>query len=430
MLKKILGTFGTRIFCALLSFALVILNARCFGREGVGCIGLFVLGISILQILTSFVGGPSLVYLFPRHDRFQLIFLSVTTSTLVNVCGSAFLLFFNKVPQEYASALYVASVCFSLYYVNTMILLSTERIRLYNLLAVLQVGLLALLLLFQLFVLKRQGTRCYTDAYALTFLLMAILSFCLVGKEFRWGHFRGMGLLLKKMLSYGFVIQVANLSQLFNYRLSYYVVDGCLGRSALGLFETGNKLSESVWLLPKSVSTVQYARISNAGDDRAYARKVTLAFFKVTLLCSLLLSLCLLCIPAAWIAAVFGCAFAAVKPLMYVLAAGIVIFSGNIILSHYFSGLGNYKVNTVASLIGLAVTVALLLPMAFFRPFSGMMPFLQSICCVNVCSYTASFLYTLYRFRKDSGAVWKDFLPEKEDVRRMKEEIRKMLYRP
>lgn len=426
MLKKILGTFGTRVCCALISFGLLIFNSRQFGPEGVGNIDLFILGVSILQILTSFFGGSSLVYMLPRHDRFQLLFLSYFFGIAVNGLGSVLMIHFKLVPSEYLGQLLLASVCFSLYAVNTSVMLSEERIRLYNLFVLSPWLLLVLSLWIQMYFFHYRDVGCYMNAYTGSYAVLAVLSFCFMRNAPGKHSLKGMGNVLRKMISYGFAIQVANLSQLLNYRLSYYVVDRSMGRAPLGLYGTNTKLCESVWLLPKSVATIQYARISNAGNDRLYAKKVTLAFFKLTLFFSLCCTLLLVLFPAPWIAAVFGSKFAAIKPLMWVSAFGIVLLSGNVILSHYFAGTGNYKVNTTASLLGLGISLLFLIPIYCLQPGSIRFSFSQWVCLATVCSYAGSFSYTLYRFCKETGATWSDFLYRKEDRLRFQEEIHRI----
>jgi O-antigen/teichoic acid export membrane protein len=76
-------------------------------------------------------------------------------------------------------------------------------------------------------------------------------------KKVTFQGFSGMFSLLKKMLKYGFVIQIANLAQLLNGRLSIYVIDFLAGRKSVGLYNFGTKFSEAIWLIPQSISSVQ-----------------------------------------------------------------------------------------------------------------------------------------------------------------------------
>ena len=64
-----------------------------------------------------------------------------------------------------------------------------------------------------------------------------------------------MGSLLAEMLKLGFWTQIANLTQLLTYRLNYYLIEGFVGRKSLGLYELGTRISEAVWIFPKSIST-------------------------------------------------------------------------------------------------------------------------------------------------------------------------------
>ena len=105
MLKKIFGTVFVRFVCSVIAFVLTIINAKFFQSEGVGTISLFVLGISLLQIFTSFFGSATLVYMLPKHDPFQLIFITYVASFVVNLIGSIIMLsfidLFVKIQKDY-----------------------------------------------------------------------------------------------------------------------------------------------------------------------------------------------------------------------------------------------------------------------------------------------------------------------------------------
>ena len=421
MLKKVLGTFVTRIICSLLTFVIVVLNSNFFGADGVGTIGLFILNVTILQILSSFVGGPSLVYMLPRHNNFQLIVLSYLFSILTNCLGTFILYVTNFISVEFVWHLFVTALFFTFYYINSLVLLSKENIKIYNFLALLQICLHLGILLFFIFVLNMKTVSSYIYAYGISYFISFIISSFFVLKKITIGNFDNLFSLFKKMFKYGVVIQSANLAQLLNYRLSYYIIEFLVGRKPLGLFDLGTKLSEAIWIFPKSISTVQYARISNCKDNNFYAKKITLAFLKITVIFALIATIILLCIPAQWLGWIFGNEFIESKPVFYALGFGIVMLSGNIILANYFSGLGKYRINTIGSIIGLIVTGTLSILLIFtHKQFSTMnIIFLAGI--ISSLSYSASLIYSFIRFKKDTNLKIKEIIITRQDISMAKE---------
>ena len=59
MLKKILGTIGSRYLIAFLNLALIFINAKVLGIEGVGMIGLIVASVNIAVIYPPAIGWIS-----------------------------------------------------------------------------------------------------------------------------------------------------------------------------------------------------------------------------------------------------------------------------------------------------------------------------------------------------------------------------------
>jgi len=72
MVNKVLGTIGSRILTAAISLGVIIITSKQLGAEAVGTISLIILGITIVQMINSFIGGPSLVYFTPRIDIYKL----------------------------------------------------------------------------------------------------------------------------------------------------------------------------------------------------------------------------------------------------------------------------------------------------------------------------------------------------------------------
>ncbi len=429
MLKKIFGTVFVRFVCSVIAFVLTIINAKFFQSEGVGTISLFVLGISLLQIFTSFFGSATLVYMLPKHDPFQLIFITYVASFVVNLIGSIIMLIFNIVPIEYAFLFILSAIFVSFFSINSQILLSKEKIFLYNITTFGQFFLLLIILLSLHFCFNDNNLSEYFIAYFVSYFVFSIFTWFPAMKNISYQGFHGIKSLFKQVLTYGIIIQIANLSQLLNYRLNYYFIELCAGRSPLGIYDSGTKISESIWALPKSISSIQYARISNCNDNLIYAKKITLAFVKISFLFSIIAIAVLLCLPTSFYIWVFSPEFYEIKYIITVLAFGVVIFSVNIILAHYFAGIGKFSINTIASCIGLIITILCCFP--FIHLFKGM-PYLHVLIIVSLVtsiSYFCSFVFTFVCFIKQTKTKFKEFLILKEDISIVLQELKKILHR-
>lgn len=210
------------------------------------------------------------------------------------------------------------------------------------------------------------------------------------------------------MIDYGATMQSGNIFQFLNYRLSYFFVKFFLGLGPMGLFSTANQLSESIWILGKSISTVQYSRISNE-DDHYYAAKLTMTFVKICVILTfagivVLNGLIFLLFPY-----IFRPEFAPVKYVMLILSPGILTFSVNVILSPYFSGSGRAKYNTITAAAGLFFTFVTGITLI---PWLG----LAGAALSATISYTCATLYQFIIFIRVSGIRAKDFLLKPSEI--------------
>ena len=99
MFRKSFYTFFNRFFIAILNFLTIIITARYLGAEGRGIISLFMLNLTIIFMIGSFIGGPGLVYLVPRHDASKLLNASYVWTIFSSVTVSLLLYVFNLVQQ-------------------------------------------------------------------------------------------------------------------------------------------------------------------------------------------------------------------------------------------------------------------------------------------------------------------------------------------
>lgn len=418
MFDKILNTFLTRVVSMLMMFLVVIINTNTFGAEGTGTIALVILGLTLLQVLSNFVGGTSLVFLTPQKNIFQLLFLSYLWAIVSNLGGITLLYHFKLIPTEYTLHLLAITLVYSVFYIHTGIMQGREDIKQFNMLQLTQVLLLILSLGAAILISRACGhlpvVDLYLYAFLFSYLVPTIVSCFYIARHVGKPRFDGMGDLLAEMLKLGFWTQIANLTQLLTYRLNYYLIEGFVGRKSLGLYELGTRISEAVWIFPKSICLVQYARISN-NHEPEYAKNLTLGLFKIVFVFAVLAVLFLWALPASFIAWVFGPEFAASKPVICSLLPGVVFLACMSVLSHHFAGYGKYWINAVGSLIGLAVTAALGFTWLPAAAHAGAPEALRTAGWISSAAYFASFVFTLICFVRHTSATGRDFIITRAD---------------
>lgn len=418
MTDKILSTFFTRIIATIILFVVVIINSNTFGPEGTGTIALVILGLTLLQVLSEFVGSSTLVFLVPQKDNFQLLVLSYVWALISNSAGLCLLALLQLVPAEHFLQLTVLTFIYSIYNIHSRIMQGKEDIHLFNILQLSQAVLLILSLAVLLGVCRLQNKPSHIDlylyAFTFSYLVPAIISCFYIAKKVKRTNMHHAGHLLVEMFKLGFWTQVANLTQILTYRINYYIIEGFIGRKPLGIYELGTRISEAVWIFPKSICLVQYARISNNHEDD-YAKRLTLSLFKIVFVFSLAAILILFALPASFIAWIFGPEFIHSKPVINSLLPGILFLACMSILSHHFSGYGKYWVNAVGSIIGLAVTAGLGFTLIPAAKEIGTLFALQTAARISSAAYFASLIFALIVFVRQTRVHGRDFLITRQD---------------
>jgi O-antigen/teichoic acid export membrane protein len=358
MFKKVAGTVITRLITAVLTLTIVIVNARVLGPEKVGTISLILLAITIISMVNNFVGGAALAYYTPRTSLSNLYLPSVIWALLTAVVVGCILQVTGSIPSGFFVHVILLSILQSLGSVNNMILLGKERIRAVNSITVVQVLSLAIVIGYFFLFTGNRDVMVYVYAMYASFALIFLWSTFLVAPRFNDVNYSEVRVLMKEVFRYGTWAQVGNVLQLFNYRSSFYFIELFLGKAALGVYSVGAQISEGVWLISRSMSMVQFARISNA-EDKEYSARLTLLFVKFSVLITFLAIGIILVLPSSFFILVFGIEFAGIRLVMMSMAVGIVMLSASIVISPYFSGTGKPFINTIASGLGLIFTIAL-----------------------------------------------------------------------
>ncbi len=419
MLKNILSTITTRIIVALLTLIMVLLNARYLGPENVGTIGLIILAIAILQLISNLVGGGALVYLVPRAQLVKLFLPSCGWALFTTALGTLLLNILHLIPAGYAIHVFFLSLLLSLFTINFMVLMGQERIRIYNIISLLQVVILFAVLMFFFFGLGNREVVAYLYGLYISYAFAFLTSFILILSSFKKKEIFGSGNVIRELVQLGSVMQLGNILQFLNYRISYYFIEFFLRRAAVGVYSVGVQLSESIWLIAKSIHLVQYTRISNEKDEN-YAAKLTLNLVKISFILTLISLILILVLLHIFFSLVFKPEFQQVPVIMFTLATGILTFSISIILSPYFSGMGKPIHNTISAAIGLVFTLGL----SFFLIPRLKLP---GAALAATISYIASTLYQFIVFIRMTKLKSSDFLLRIEDVLLIVKGVKKMI---
>jgi len=421
LIKKILGTAGSRLIITLISFIVVIINARNLGAGGVGEITLLVLGITIILLISNVVGGGALVYLIPRFDLFTILVPAYFWSFLSAIIGAYALSFFELIPRIYTHHVLFLSLFQSLASTNLNVLLGKEKIKQYNFISVFQVVVLIGSLILFFFYLNRIEVISYIYSMYLAYFSSFLISAFAIRKFVNFDGFDHFDEAIIQIFKYGTYVQLANLLQLLNYRLGYFIIERFLGKPSLGVFSVGTQVSEGLWLFGKSVAMVQYSRISNS-TDAVYARILTLRFIKFVFILTFSLLAVLILIPDSFFVLIFMKDFSGLHQIILSLSPGILAMSVSMILSHFFSGTGRHYHNTISSGIGLVLT--LIFGFTLIPEFG-----ILGAGITASISYFASASYQLIVFMKITKTSARNFLLSGDDISFIKNEISEIIKR-
>ena len=426
MIDKIISTFFSRILVTIIMFAIVVIKTNCFGAEGTGTIALIILGLTILQLFSNFVGGGTIVYLVPRKSFSQLVVLTYSWSFISNIAGIFILDALHLIPAGFESLLFILSVISSLYLINISLMQGKENIKQYNRYQISQSLLLALIFCMLLFISKLThqdySVKSYVYALIISYFIPLIFSFRFIARHIDKFKFLKLGSLCKEMLQLGLWVQLGNFAQLMNYRLNYYFIEFYAGRKSLGIFELGTKLSEMIWIFPKSIALVQYAKLANC-ENTEYAKKLTLSLQKMVFCFTSLVAIALMLVPAQILASIFGAEFYEAKHVIYRLVPGIVSLSCLTIFSHHFSGFGKYWINTCSSAIGFFITLGLGIWLIPSAAAINALEAIKTAAIITSISYFSSLLFSLILFFKETNSSLKMLLITKSDYHVLKTEI-------
>lgn len=414
MIRKVVGTIGSRFLVMLMTFLVVTMNSQILGADGQGTAALIQLGILIVVAANNYVGGGTVVYLAPRTDPAKLFLPAYLWAFFC--AGFAYLIFqwIPSVPRNFVLAICGLGLLQSLFTFHLQLLLASERIKAYNVIVTVQSLVLAGALAASFFLFKYIRIEAFVWAllasFSTTYLLALFASIKVITKlAFKWDSATW-----KAMWNYGKFAQTGNVLQLFNYRLNLFFLEHLLvaSRGMVGVYSVGLYASEAVWNFSKSLSVVQYARISNSSDAK-YNQDLTLTFFHLSLISTLLVVTTMLLIPNSLYVWIFGSEMSALKDVLYVLAGGMVVNACSVIFAHHFSGTGKYHLNTMAS--GIALVATIVFGLVLIPQFE-----LLGAAWTATLAYTVQGVTLFYFFQREEKVKLSAYIPSMSSWKKFK----------
>jgi O-antigen/teichoic acid export membrane protein len=175
----------------------------------------------------------------------------------------------------------------------------------------------------------------------------------------RWGrlNIRFDPGLSRSLLRFGIVGYLAFITNYLNFRLDTFLVNIFKNATQVGYYAIAVGLAETIWYVSTSAATVLAPRVA-AGETKESddtTARVSRTVFVISLAAAVLLGLTApLIIPV-----LFGAGFAPSVAAVWLLLPGVVALSVARVLSSYLLGRNRQKVDFMASLAGLVVTLAL-----------------------------------------------------------------------
>ncbi len=419
MFKKIALTFGIRITIALINLAIVVMLSRYIGAAGKGEASLIATTIAMILLFCNMVGGSSLVYFVPRHNTFQLFLWSNAWSIIICTAGYFLLLILPLVPVKAVVPVVFLSLINSFLATNLTIILGREKINTHNLILLLQTLTSIIILWLMMKGLNRANIDSYIYALYASNALCLIVSCILVAPVIRQDQTPKENDLFVKLFKYGTYSQAGHIMKFISFRCTYYMLSDYSGDVVQGIFSNGVSLIESVFLISNSIATVLYPKVSNSTDVK-YSQILTLQLTKFSILLCIAALIPLVLLPSGFFVWLFGREFAGVHQVILLLAPGVLFYNIALVIGHYFSGIGKFRINTLANAVGLIITVLLAL---VCYPHFGMI----QVGVISTISYIGTSLLVMIYFVKEAKINLHQLLPRTADFKWIRSEVMGLL---
>lgn len=430
MIKKIFGTFGTRLLNALVGFVTLWFGTNFLGREAWGIGATVLVDVSLLLIAVELLSGSGLIYYTPRKSFVTLFKISYVWTFIMIVFFAATFsiihillpeIYDAFVPNGYGFHILLMVLLYSLHNFNMNVLLGKERVGTQNILFIIQFMTQLISMILYIFVFGIRNADAFVYSLITGYITVNICGFVCISPYFKDNKHEKLIPTAKEMFNFGSMIQLSTLVTMINRRISYFVIKKTFGLGEVGVYTSGTQVSEATKLIGNSIALVQFSSISNM-DDKKKAADLTVTFLKLAVILTALCMIVICLIPKSIYAWIFTQEFAETKDVLVSLSPGMVFMAANMIFSHYFSGVNLPRHNLYGSLVGLLVTI----PSIFILiPKYGIIGAGVSVSL----TYLATIIYQWFIFKKETKVKTIQLLPTLNDFKTLVVSIKSQFFK-
>lgn len=414
---NIIISLFTKFIGSGITLGISVITARVLGAEKLGEISLVVLSIAISMLVSGILSGPPLVYFTPRKNIKHLLLPAYISNICCSVVISVVLAALGLFNPEYLIYAIMISLFQGIFSTNFYILLGLEKLNAYNMIGIIQASISIGIIAIMMYLFEIRNPSSYFIGQALSYLAGFLITLpFLKQKTFSDPH-SSYSNVIKEIIGYGFVMQIASIFQQLNYRLSYYIIHWQLGDSKLGIFALTMQIAEGVLLISRSISVVLFSKISNLVGKQDIIDKTNITL-KFTYIFTLFMLLGMLLLPVDFYEYIFSKDFGETKLVLWYISPGILFLSILTILSSYYSSVNKVRVNAIGSFIGLIVIGILVWPLTMIFDLKGG-------AMANVISYGSTMLVSLGVYIWIEKVPFLSLLISKHDVDRIRTVFKK-----
>lgn len=342
-----------------------MLSARLLGPALRGEASLLIATVNILMYISGIVGGPSIINhckkiaLKQFMKRYYLLVFAILL--FINIL----LYCFGVIGSHTLFHQFILSTLLAYYTGHQYLLIGFNRIKEYNTSQILQ-GLLPLLVLiwgYYIQPLVGFEFQYFLMATYVSFLIPLLYSMAITSQYIFYKHTEKdkndepkPTWQMQEFIKSGMISQFSNIIQFFNYRLIFYILGAIyIDKSILGEYALSVALSESIWIIGRSIGLVQLGSFLNMETVMTQKKSHTIKLAVIGGLLSALAMIILCLIPQEYIQYLVGEKYMQTHQLLMVLAPATIAFSFQISISSFFASLNQYNIANKASIISLLI---------------------------------------------------------------------------